>query len=357
MTGGRASWPIAILAVLFTTVLPVRADQVEPPLEVLYAPANMLVTGKLIEINPTGRLVFARGERLSGKQEPPQRIDVGAPKSTLATVKLGDDYIFAYTMYARDPYRPDKVVVDPHGAMLRSAPGLEPALFHDNRTTRAIIGSGAAELEHEGAESTESARKPSGRDADVLLQRLFGALHGDDAALQNLAAHEIALSPELAARLGNRDRLALEAFVRNSKALPSARTALLLAAAREPAAYGSWWSKTAQQILASTPTGGYADATSDPSGLVLAAFEVLELHKITLRGDSLERWVSCGYPSLAEHALLALRHQAPEKEKPAIEKALADPGLSPTTRKFLTDHLRRLNLLNARLGERKEGFR
>ena len=357
MTRGRVWWPLAALVVLATTAAPVRAVQVDPPLEALHAPGTMLVAGTLLDINPTGRLVFTRGALLSGKQEPPERIDVRVPKDLLATVKRGDHYIFAYTLYVRDPYRPDKVAVDRNGATIVSAPGLEPALFQDNRTTREIINAGRAEVEPHDSTSAEARHETSTSDDRTLLQRLLNALHGKDLALQNLAAHEIALQPDLAADLTSRDRKVLEIFVLDPKSLPSARSALLLAAAHDPKRYGAWWSEAAQAIVASTPIGGYAGPASDPSGLVLTAFELLELHGVKLQQHAVKRWVTSGSPSLAEHALLTLRQQAPAEEKPAIEEALADPALPTATRTFLVDHLRRLNLLNARLRQRKGGSR
>ncbi|MGB8379147.1 MAG: hypothetical protein WCE70_11925 [Rhodanobacteraceae bacterium] len=317
-------------------------EKVEPPLKVLYAPENTLVVGKLVEVRPAGRLVFAVDEQLGGKPTPPARIDVLVPKSTLSDVKAGDRYIFAYSLYQQDSLRPDRAIDNRDGAVMLVEPGLEPALFHDNRATRAILSASRKE------ESGESGR---------LLRLLIAALRGKDPALQNLAANQIALDPGLARHLSPRDRKAIEHLVVDARALPSARSALLLAASRNPGHYGGWWARSSQQILATTPTGGYANGAPDPSGLVLLAFEVLGMHKIELPSSALKRWVGADSPALSEQALLTMRRQSPAEERPAISKALADPRLPAVTRKFLNDHLRRLNLMEARLRERKKGTR
>ncbi|MGA9341311.1 MAG: hypothetical protein WBV61_03130 [Rhodanobacteraceae bacterium] len=342
----RATGPVCrfgLVLLAWMLIAPARGgDKVEPPLEALYAAENTLVVGKLMEVKPAGRLVFATDKQLGGKSPPPARIDVRVPKSTLAQVKVGDRYIFAYSLYRRDSLRADRAIYNREGAVMLASPGLEPALFQDDRSTRAILSA-----------SRNSEAGESGR----LLRLLLEALRGKDAALQNLAANEIALDPDLAPQLTPRDREVIERLVGNAHALPSARSALLLAASRDPAHYGDWWAKSSRKILATTPTGGYANGATDPSGLVLLAFEVLDLHKIELPSSALKRWVGADSPALAEKALLAMRRQSPAEERPAISKALADPHLPPATRKFLNDHLRRLNLLDARLHERKGGIR
>ncbi|MGA9422322.1 MAG: hypothetical protein WBW61_08150 [Rhodanobacteraceae bacterium] len=314
----------------------------KPPLEALYAPENTLVVGKLVEVKPVGRLVFTVEKQLGGKEAAPTRIDVRVPKPTLAEVKAGNRYIFAYSLYRQDSLRPDRAIYHQDGAVMLVEPGLEPALLHDDRATRSIL-----------SEAREEEAGQSGR----LLRLLIAALHGGDPALQNLAANQIALDTDLADELTRPDRKVIQHLVANRRALPSARSALLLAASRDPGHFGDWWAGSSKKILASTPTGGYANSTSDPSGLVLLAFEVLGMHKIELPSSALKRWVGASSPALSEQALLAMRRQSPAEEKPAIAKALADPRLPAVTRKFLNDHLRRLNLMEVRLRERKKGTR
>jgi hypothetical protein len=69
----------------------------------------------------------------------------------------------------------------------------------------------------------------------------------------------------------------------------------------------------------------------------------------------LKRWVWSANPALAERASLMLRRQSPKLERSTIQQALADPKLPEKTRKFLNDHLRRLDRLDARSAARKDG--
>src|SRR4051812_24819011 len=93
----------AIALLLFAWLGCASAQRVESPLELIYAPDNMLVAGRLIEINPTGRIVVERGEVMSGKIKPPAKIDVRVAMDVLPTLKTGERYIVAYSMFRRDP--------------------------------------------------------------------------------------------------------------------------------------------------------------------------------------------------------------------------------------------------------------
>jgi hypothetical protein len=50
-----------------------------------------------------------------------------------------------------------------------------------------------------------------------------------------------------------------------------------------------------------------------------------------------------------------LRRESPALERSAIKEALADSRLPDPTRKFLNDHLRRLDLMDSRVKARKGG--
>ncbi len=107
-------------------------------------------------------------------------------------------------------------------------------------------------------------------------------------------------------------------------------------------------------VVASAPVDGYAVETSSAS-LVLLALEVLDQHAVAIPPDALKRWVWSANPALVEHACLMLRRQSPAGERSVIQQALADPKLPEQTRKFLNDHLRRLDRLNAESNARKDG--
>jgi len=317
------------------------AERVEPPLELLYAPGNVLVAGPLVEINPAGRLVFKRKDVLGGKPKPPELIDVRVPADILADVRIGERYVFGYTNLRPDPRRPTSLVVNPDGAALIASIGLEPALFRDTPEARAILAAGRSE---------------HGRESRHLFDLLLKALAGKDRALQVLAAGEFAQEPEFGERLReDGGQAAIEKAVRDAATSPGVRTTLLVAAATRPADFGEWWADAARRIVADTPVDGYAFAAGDLDGLVLAALELLDKQGTDNSPEALKRWVWSSNPLLAEKSNLMLWRHSPALARSAIQQALADPKLPEKTRKFLNDHLRRLDRLDAGSTARKEG--
>ena len=335
----RVLFAVAALA-LALGALPVRAERVEPPLELLYAPGNLLVAGSVIEINPSGRLVFARKDVLGGMGRLPEKIDVRVPMSVLNDAKPGDLYIFGYSMTRADPRNPTHTIANPDGAVILTSIGLDPALFRDTPAARAILKAGRSER---------------GRESYRLFDLLIKALAGSDRPLQNLAAGEIALAPRIGERLRESDDATIEKVARDTRTPPLVRASLLQSASERPAELGDWWQGAALEVVTTTSTGGYAAGTFDPTGLVLLALEVLDKHAVRVSPDALKRWVHGPNPPLVERACLMLRRESPALERAAIREALADPQLPGQTRKFLSDHLRRLDLLDARLKAQKGG--
>lgn len=334
----RACFSVALFA-LSTCPIATFAGPVEPPMELLYQPQNQLVAGPLLDINPNGRLVFQRKDVLGGKGRPPEQIDVRAPKAILDAVKRGERYIFGYAASRADPRNPTHVILDPLGPVLLTSIGLEPALFRDTPETRALLKAGRSE---------------HGRESRRFFELLMQALAGKDPALQLLAAGEIAQDPEVRERV--RENGAVVERVARAPGTPvTVRSTLLLAAATRPSDFGSWWQDVAVNIVATTPTGGYTPDSSDPTGLVLLAFEELDKHAVRVPSDALERWVGGDTPLLAERASLMLRRESPARERSAIQKALADPKTPAQTRKFLGDHLRRLDRLETGQKAREDG--
>ncbi len=316
---------LAALAALF--VAPASAGPVEPPLELLFAPDNRLVAGELLEVNPPARLVFSRREVLSGQDDVPERVDVRAPEAAVRSARVGEAYLFGYTRLRKDPRGPEREMVDKEGARLLDSIGLEPALFHDTPAARAILA---------------QASTRDGRESRKLLVLLLDALAGDDPSLQVLAAGQLAQDPEIAERLRRGDRAAIEAAARDAATPAGVRRTLLMAAWRRPEALGDWWKAAALDMVTTTPAGGYAGAATDPSGLALAALELLDARRIPVPAEALQRWVRSGEPLLVERAGSMLRRESPALERKAIGEALADPALPAAKRKFLNDHLRRL---------------
>lgn len=331
---------LAVLALLLFGSVSALAQKVESPLELIYAPDSMLVAGTLAEINPAGRIVIQKKEILAGKDKPPAKIDLRVRKDALDRLKIGDAYLVAYSMYRRDPRRATGLVANPDGAVVLDSPGIEPALFRDTPAMRTILKTGRSE---------------HGRESRKLVDLLVKALDDSDPQLRNFATGEFAYEPELVAELRDADRVVLERSVRNVKNAPGQRAVLLEAAARQPSTLGDWWKSAALEIVTTTPADGYADKASDPVLLILTALEVLDRFAVKVPPDSLRRWVRNPNPPLVERVLVMLRREAPEQERPTIESALADPKLPETTRKFLNDHLRRLDRMNERKAARKEG--
>lgn len=318
---------------------PARAERLESPLELLHAPGNLLVAGPLLEANVKGRLVFGRGEVLGGNGKPPPKIDVRAPQAAIQRVQVGRHYIFGYSTARPDPRNPTRTIADPAGAILLTSTGLDPALFDDTPAARAILKAGGSEH-----------RRESRRFFDLLMK----ALAGPDPQLQNLAVGEIALEPEIGARLDDRARAAIAKVALDPAVAPGVRATLLSSAAARPRELGQWWSAAAVKILETTPVDGYAAKASDPTDLVLVAFEVTGAHAVDIPATVLRRWVRSASPALVERACLALRRQSPAAERSAIAQALADPALPARTRKFLDGHLHRLDRLDGRNGARKD---
>ncbi|HEU4662697.1 MAG TPA: hypothetical protein VFS55_01570, partial [Dokdonella sp.] len=112
-------------------IAPARAERVEPPVELLYAPGNLLVAGKLLAVDErAGRLVFERKDVL-GKGRAPDQVEVRASTTALARVKPGASYLFGYSLARADARDPLRTVADPRGATLLTSIGLDPALFDD----------------------------------------------------------------------------------------------------------------------------------------------------------------------------------------------------------------------------------
>jgi hypothetical protein len=328
---------ILVVRLVFFVTLPMlvqvaSAERLEPPLRLLYNPLNVLVSGKVDEINPQGRIVFARQDVLSAKTRPPELIDVKVPTQILADVKIGETYLLAYSSYVRDPRKPEALIGSTVGPVLIVSEGLEPALFRDTAEMRKLLKLGRSEHALESRSS---------------LDLLLAALKSDDPQLQNLAAAQITMEPELLQRIKPTDLPAIKALLANDRAHPAARARLLVAANRHPEQLGREWpAEMALAIITTTPIDLNLTKTLDSGELVLSAFDIVSTLTSDLPLASIVRWIGSTNPGIAERALLIVRKQAPDQERAAIQHALDDSSLAPLTRQFLQDHLRRLNLSN-----------
>ena len=321
---------LAFFLTLLMLVQAANAERLQPPLELLYNPLNVLVSGKVDEINPQGRIVFARQDVLSAKTRPPELIDVRVPVQTLAEVKVGENYVLAYSNYVRDPRKPEALIGSPVGPVLIVSEGLEPALFRDTAEVRKLLKLGRSE---------------HGRESRSSLDLLLAALKNNDPQLQNLAAAQITMEPELLQQIKPTDLPAIKTLVGNDQAHPAARAILLVAANRHPQQLGREWpAEMALAIITTTPIDLNLTKSLDSGQLVLSAFDMLATPSGDLPLASVTRWIGSSNPGIAERALLIVRKQSPDQERAAIQHALDDASLTPLTRQFLQDHLRRLNL-------------
>ena len=114
------------------------AQRIEAPLELMYAPDASIVAGKLVEINPAGRIVLEPKDFLFGKTKPPEKLDIRVPKEALDDVKTGERYVVAYSLFRHDPRTAVGMVPNKEGAVSLVISGIEPAVFRDTPTIRAI---------------------------------------------------------------------------------------------------------------------------------------------------------------------------------------------------------------------------
>ena len=317
-----------------------RAERLESPLELMYAPDASIVAGKLVETNPVGRIVIEPKDLLWGKSKPPGKLDIRVPTDFLNDVKTGERYVVAYSLFRRDPRKAVGMVPNKEGAVAIVSPGIEPAVFSDTPAIRAILKAGKSE---------------HGRESRKLADLLLAALSGDDPQLQYLAAGELAYEPELGERLTDADRAAIEKTVNDAKRPIRVRMVLLEAASRMPETLGDWWKKAALDIVTTTPVDGYSGKASDPVLLIMTAFDVLDRYSVKVPPETLKRWVWNPNPALVERVCVLLRREGPDLERSAMQEALADPKLSEATRKFLNDHSRQLDRIEERKRARKEG--
>jgi hypothetical protein len=312
--------------------LPAWAERIEPPLELLRDPVNLLIAGKAVEINAAaGRIVFECKTILAGNRNyvTQDLIDTRVPTEILDKVVVGNDYIFGYSLFIEDPRRPGKLIGKREGATMLVSPGVEPALFADTPEVRKLL---------------EAGRNEHSRESRSMLNLLVATLKSKNSGLQNLAANQLALAPELRAKLRSDDRRAIEAFVRDPDAPALARTPLLEAAAQHPDAYGEGWAlDTSQSLLSTTPVDGFNDKTSDLETLLRVAFSLSGQSPGRLPEASLVRWVRSSSVVLAEPALRLLHQWYPQAERQTVEGAVQDSGTPSQTRIFLRGYLQRMN--------------
>ena len=318
---------IGLILACVTTAPLAWAAPVEPPLHLLHSGKNRLVEGIVKEINPPNRLVFERDKVIGEHADVPELIDVIVDPATVQSVALGERYLFAYSTIHRDKRLPGKIALNKSGAVLVSSTGVEPALFRDSPSLRRLLAASDTEQE---------------RDSRRLLRLLLKSLQGKDTQLQYLAAAQIALDADLGALLSDRDKTALRRVVSDAGSTTDTRYTLLHAAYRFPGLYGEWSLPVAQEVLATTPLGGYSRDPWDPTGLVLLAFDIVQKPEAVLPKESISRWLRSPNRLFREQSTRLLEIRFPGEQREVVVEALRDPELNEETRQYLDDQLRRI---------------
>jgi hypothetical protein len=324
----------AVLSLLMPTSS--HAERLLPPIELLFEPTNLLISGKVIEINTTtSRVVFRFGDLLAGERKfiTQELIDVLVTPEALRAVVVDQRYIVGYTLFAEDNRHPGQLVGKREGPTLLVGYGVDPALFKDTPQVRRLIATGKSE---------------SRRESRATLSLLLDALDSKDVAVSTLAAAQIALERELHAKIKESERKRIERFVRNADAAPAARDALLTAAAEQPAIFGANWPiDVSNDLLLSTPIVGYSPPSTEWEILIRDAIAILDKSVEKAPERALIRWLSSDSVGLAETALQSIRQQYPQSERSAVNEALGNPDLAPATRTFLNVRLERMGGGNA----------
>jgi len=318
---------IGLILACATTAPQALAAPVEPPLHLLHSGKNRLVEGTVKEINPPNRLVFVRGKVLGNHTDVPELIDVIVDSTSVQSVVLGERYLFAYSTIHSDKRMPGKIALNKGGAVLVSSTGVEPALFRDSSTLRSLLAVSDTEEE---------------RDSPRLLRRLLKLLHGKDPQLQYLAAAQIGLDADLGALLSDQDKVVLRSVVSDAGSTTNTRYTLLHAAFLFPGLYGEWALPVAQEVLATTPLGGYSRDSWDPTGLVLLAFDIVQKPEAVLPKESIARWLRSPYRLFREQSTRLLEIRFPGEQREVVVQALRDPKLNKEARQYLDDQLRRI---------------
>lgn len=309
---------------------PLWAPPLPPPGKVLQGPRTQVVAGTFLGRLADGRYRFGAVANVRGPDTPPEELLVRGPDWLAAWLSKGESYLFAYSAYVRNPRFRKEVLVDTDGPQLVDSPGLEPALFLDAPELKGLL---------------LHAFDPDTLHSERFLADVIAGLRSADTQLQNFYAVELSLLSELAERKDPALLQAVKSLLDNPDGHASARAALLRLVAAHEALYSrAYLADAVQRVLAQAPLSGYQDAQPRSGELVAMALQLAAAHKLPVSMATLERLVGCDSAPLVEGALLAIRALDPARERSAAVNAMKRTQLPATSREFLLDHLRRLDL-------------
>jgi hypothetical protein len=314
----------AVLLTLMMSCAGFAAPDVPPPLNALWDRDTVLGEATYVGAPAPGRLLFRDVRVVHGGQDRSE-LSVRADAKALALVQEGRRYVLAWQETRRSPTSKKLRIVRPEGPQLFDSVGLSPALFEATEPLRALL------LTPPDVERLQD---------EAHLERVLQGLEQGAPQLQQLFAGEVFARPSLLAQLDRRSVRRLQAFVRDDGRDTQARDLVLQAAHIHGRAFGQGWDALAARLLAHEPVGTHPDQENE--GLIWTAFAMVEAAQRALPVQTSRRWVSSGNGALAEHALRALRRDAPGQELRALEAALAEPDLAEGTRALLIDHRRRM---------------
>lgn len=306
------------------------APPLPPPAKALQNARTQVVVGSYLGRLADGRYRFGAVVNVRGPDAPPEELLVRGPDWLSAWMSQDQSYLFAYSAYVRNPRFRKETLVDTNGPQLLDGPGLEPAVFLDAPDLR-------TELLHAFDQETLH--------SDEFLSRVIAGLRSTDVQLQNFYATEVSLLAELGQRKDPELVGAVKSLLDNADGHASARAALLrLVAAHEDVYSRAYLAEAVQRVLAQAPLTGYQDLQPRSGELVGMALQFAAARKLPVALTALERLVGCDSAPLAEAALLAIRALDPARERAAALNAMKLTQLPATSREFLLDHLRRLDL-------------
>ena len=300
------------------------APVVPPPINALWDRDTVLAEATFADQPESNALRFIDVRVVHGG-EARSEVTVRADDDAVHMVKPGTRYVLAWQETQSSPSIKKRRVMRPDGPQLLMTPGLSPALLEALTDTRELL------LQPPSAERL---------DGPEHLQRAMAGLSSDDPQMQSLFAAELFARSSLRQQLGSAERRRLRAFVLHTDRAVAARSLVLEAALIFPTLYGDDWSPVAARLLAREPVSSAPAQANE--GLLWTAFGILQRDGTRVPIRHLARWVACGNGALSELALHAIRRQAPTRELPLIEEALAEPRLAAGTREFLLEHRRRL---------------
>lgn len=305
----------------------------KPPSDSLRGTGVMLVAGVVAEVDSQGRLLLDDPVVLHGEAAPDAgQLEIRTEPWVADRLLPGERVVVGYTTLTRDPELGRRWIPDPDGPRTVVASGLEPAIFADVSETRERLLDGAGKL-----------RSPT-------LEEALAGIALKDPRWQYYYVAELVHRPASVGALGARQRLALQQVLESDDSHPAAR-ALLLNFAPQLDVGKDWWKPGALGIVASAPVAHINSAEWPLATLVLVAFDRLRIAGHAPPPTIAARWLRSDVPALAEAALLAVRESDPELERTLILEARAEALVPTHTRRFLDDHLRRLELMEKSLAE------